>query len=862
MANHAEESGDPGCMACPGEMDALFTTISDGVAIYDAEGRLIRMNAGLRRLLSLDLHPGYATASLESRLSRLRLRDRQGQPMLREQWPHIRALRGEVLTGSEAVTSLVTALDGRDLLLSTSAAPVRDGEGRIVGAVCVTRDATERWRLAEELAARVRQIDAIFDAMPDGLGFFDAQGTVMRFNRAAGDLFATDRREALETLPDAYAVRTLDGAPFPVEDLPLTRALQGEPDRAAEMLVRQADGNEQIISVRAAAWLGPRETLEGVVVVAHDVTALRQAERDAAARASELEAIFEAMTDAVYVNDADGQLLHMNVAARAFTTEGNVPDALRYGGSERTGGTPRGEQGQPLTSEQWPLTRVLGGEVLTGERAVDMLVRTVDGRDRQVSVTGAPVRDDAGHVIRAVTVVRDVTERRRLEQRTHQALDALLRMARTLVLPTGDAGDAAREGRYEIGQRLVALTRDMLGCDRVALAAFDLEAGVQHPVAVAGLSAEHERAWWATVEGAPIANPQVVIDPAILARFFSGEVVVFDMTQPPYSDQPNPFGIRAVLIAPLRVDTGIIGALSLDYGGVDHAYTPEEIALSGAVAQLAALTLERERLRREREEARAAELALRDTNQRMDEFLAIASHELKSPLTGMLGSVQLAQRRLRRLLAQGDRSAGELEAAIAPIAELLRRSEQQIGRQASLIDDLLDVSRIQSGHLELRLERCDLAALARECVEEQRALWPARTLTLETPPSPLVVRADPRRIRQVIANFVSNALKYSASDRPVDVRLQLDGEFARAHVRDYGPGLAPEQQPRIWERYRRVPGVVVQDGSQAGGGGLGLGLFISKTIIEQHGGQVDVESTLGEGSTFWCALPLAPPSGE
>ena len=114
--------------------------------------------------------------------------------------------------------------------------------------------------------------------------------------------------------------------------------------------------------------------------------------------------------------------------------------------------------------------------------------------------------------------------------------------------------------------------------------------------------------------------------------------------------------------------------------------------------------------------------------------------------------------------------------------------------------------------------------------------------------------ADAVRESQVVSNYLSNALKYSEADRPVEVRLEILASQARVSVRDEGAGLSREQQEHIWERFYRVPGVEVQNGS---GVGLGLGLHISRTIIEEQGGHVGVESSPGEGSTFWFTLPLA-----
>ncbi|HEV2405786.1 MAG TPA: ATP-binding protein, partial [Ktedonobacterales bacterium] len=264
---------------------------------------------------------------------------------------------------------------------------------------------------------------------------------------------------------------------------------------------------------------------------------------------------------------------------------------------------------------------------------------------------------------------------------------------------------------------------------------------------------------------------------------------------------------------------------------------------------------------RETEEAlRASELKLQEANRQKDEFLGIASHELRTPLTSITGNVQLAARTLGRLTLEkpSDEAdeAGRLTAeTLARLRLLMERTDRQVGRLDRLVGDLLDVSRISAGKLDMRPEPCDLLDIVRETVEGQRAAWPGRALSIILPRRthlPLVADAD--RIGQVVTNYVTNALKYSEPDRPVTVRVSAAKGQARVEVRDEGPGLTPEQQTQLFERFYRVPGIEQRSGS---GVGLGLGLHICKTIIERHDGQVGVESAPGKGSVFWFSLPLA-----
>jgi signal transduction histidine kinase len=346
-------------------------------------------------------------------------------------------------------------------------------------------------------------------------------------------------------------------------------------------------------------------------------------------------------------------------------------------------------------------------------------------------------------------------------------------------------------------------------------------------------------------------------DPALLAQLQADEVVLLDGTQLPLRALSHPSTARRFLVAPLRVGTQLMGVLTVDHGDAERAYTSVDRALVGAAAKLVALVLERERLLRERAEAQAQEWALREANQRMDEFVSLAAHELKTPLAAIQGFVELAHHHVRWALSQDGMMAREVAARCGVANDMLERAEQRSRHLTRLMNDLLDVSRIQAGHLEMRQDICDLAEIVRTCIDTQRLVWPRRTITLDEPPEAVYIRGDADRIGQVVTNYVTNALKYSAADQPVAVILRLQDTEAYVQVRDQGPGLTVEQQTHIWERYRRVQGVAVQDKTLGAGASLGLGLYISRTIIEQHGGRVGVESTPGTGSTFWFALPLS-----
>ncbi len=592
--------------------------------------------------------------------------------------------------------------------------------------------------------------------------------------------------------------------------------------------------------------------------------AMQRALDQAAEQARELDELLEAMPDAVMVFDRRGGVQRMNSAAHELLGLAANPEFYARPLADRGyRAVVCDEAGQPLPEEQWPFERVLRGEVLMGSDSVDIRYQMPGHPDLQVSVIGAPLRDTQGQITGAVCVIRDVTERRRLDRRTHEALGAMLAMAQALVAPAGGpdaaaeaSGDAAADGTSAVTQRLAALTREVLGCERVAILAVDPQTERIRPLTVTGLAPEQGHIWQEEWH-ATIRLPEIpLLAPA--ARLAPGDVLVLDLTRPPYNEQPNPYGIRNLLIAPMHLGRQLVGLLAVDHGGDAHGYTAHEQALAGGVARLAALVVERERLLREREAAQSQALALEEANRKMNQFLSIASHELKTPVTVIktnLGMIERAYRRQRQLherVGTGSPATSALDAERIHLQA--ERALRGMDRLARLVDDLLDVSRIQAGHLELRRVPCDLREVVREVVAEQREVHPQRTIQLSvTAPSAVWVHADIDRLRQVVINYLTNALKYSPKDRPVTVQVSAQDGTARVAVVDEGPGIAAHEQAQLWELFHRVPGIEVQVGSTIG---LGLGLHICKTIVERHGGQVGVESTVGKGSTFWFTLPL------
>jgi len=579
----------------------------------------------------------------------------------------------------------------------------------------------------------------------------------------------------------------------------------------------------------------------------------QRARAEVVARAAQLETIIETMVDGVFIYDIEGQLVQTNKAARELLSLDELSEVAKQSAPERIEMLKlRDEDGVPLQLDQMPTMRILHGEVLKG---VDVLMQSLDGRNLRINASGAPVYDASHQIIGGVMVVRDVTLRRDIEMRAHDVLNALLNMAEEMVRIPGDASlDGEMRDETTVVRRLVDLTCRVLGCDRVGLVVIDPETEIIRSTTIVGLAAEQEEQW--NRERHKRESSLKNSTSPFIAALRANETLLVNMREAPFDPYWKQFGAHFVLFVPMLLRGQLVGILSLDHGGQDYQYAREEIALAETVAKLSTLVIERERLQREREETRANELALRESRLRMDQFLSMASHELRTPLTTIKGNVQLSKRELKRM-ADRERRADEFDNKIDLIHELLERADSQVGFLNRLISDLLDASRISAGMLRLDIpsKPCNLVDIAWRAVQHQRQLMPKRVVSLDiSAEAKILVMGDAERLEQVITHYLINALKFSAADRPVDLSVDMQGNLARLSVRDGGPGLSLAEQSRIWEQFYRVPGINIQSGSSVG---LGLGLYICRSIIELHNGQVSVSSIPGVGSTFWFTLSLA-----
>jgi signal transduction histidine kinase len=394
------------------------------------------------------------------------------------------------------------------------------------------------------------------------------------------------------------------------------------------------------------------------------------------------------------------------------------------------------------------------------------------------------------------------------------------------VLETANRCARALGSSLELEEAFGAFIRELRGLvpfERTAIVL--VEDDTANTMATAGLGA---------TEVFPPGNADP-IKGSLLERILDGKLLVRrDLAEREYpaDEQLIALGLRSELVAPLMLGARTIGMLSLSRDRVD-AFSEDEIELVALLGRLVATAVQNIRAY-EAERRRVEELAR--LSQLRADFVSLVSHELRSPMAAVIGAARTLQDRWRML------SASQRESFLALIGD-------ETSRLAELVGDVLDTSRIEAGTFSYRFEEVDLGRVVDEAVEAAALAQQDVPVVASVRGRLPAIRGDRARIRQILANLIDNAVKYSPEGGEVRVSAAAGNGAVRIAVRDAGPGIPQEQQGRIFEKFGRV------DVPGASKPGTGLGLFIARSIAEAHGGSLDVSSGAEPGTTFTLTLP-------
>lgn len=748
------------------EKELLATTlasIGDAVIVTDAQGHIMSLNAEAERLL------GWKNADVVHRpLSDVfRIVDEHTRQPAEN--PVNRALREGAVVGLANHTLLI-ARDGREIPIDDSAAPIRQGDGPVLGVALVFRDVTEQ-RAGQRAKARLA---AVVEFSGDAIITKDLYSIIQTWNRGAERLFGYTAEEVIgKPVTILFPEERLNE-----EDAILDKLRRGQAVEHLETIRVAKDGRRIPVSVSISPLKDSDGNITGASKIIHDISAIVAA-RDALIREKEsLATTLASIGDAVIVTDTQSRVTFLNPEAERLTgwsnanAEGRPLSVVFRIVNERT----------RRTTEN-PVEKALRLGTIVGLANHTMLLRE-DGAEFLIDDSAAPIRDNLGSLFGVVLVFRDVTEQRKL---------------------------------YAAREQLAAIVE----YSGEAIATKNLDGIIQT------WNASAEQLFGYTADEIVGKSVTILIPPdrlseedQILSRLRRG-LPAERLETIRLKKDGTPITV-SVTVSPIKDPDGeVIGASKLI----------QDITV-------------RSRLEIQRQQLLAREQSLRAQAEAVarvkDEFLATVSHELRTPLNAILGwSTMLNQ--------------NKLDAATA--SRGIESIERNAKAQAQLIEDLLDVSRIISGKVRLDIKSVILTPIIDEALDAVRPAAEAKSIRLNVSIDPAAeyLRADPARLQQVIWNLLSNSIKFTAAGGEVNVTCRRTASTAEIRVSDTGEGINPKFLPYVFDRFQQADSSVTRRH-----GGLGLGLAITRHLVEMHGGTIEAHSDgEGHGATFIVKLPVA-----
>jgi signal transduction histidine kinase len=712
-------------------------------------------------------------------------------------------------------------------------------------------------------------------AITDLLAVVDAAGHTVFFNGPLEEALGRPLRPDISMAEHSvvYGLYRTDGSRFPPDELPLARALrEGAVVSDVEVVFRKPDGTQVITRWNAAPLRDDAGQIIGAVGTGRDVTEqtlsrhwLQASERRALLLA-ELGTHFSASLDLREVlrrvarstagglgdwcvidltDDTDPTRLRMMAVYHEDLEQLQAMQRLRrrYALS-----TTEGMAGQVLTNREalWvhQVTPDLIEAVATPAEAAlaalmqptALLLLPLIGQGRVLGLLTLAVShpgQDGGFSEDEYALAQEVASRAALAIENAQLYDRARRQVARLTALSAVA--LALSSSLVLEESGPPALSALLAASRTEMAALYVRDpdDALRPVAAVGFA-----------EGVPAPPPGLSDGADSLARrvlptgrpVYSGDGVT--RLSHAARNALLAWGARGFVSLPIISRGTVIGSLVL----LDRAHrrfsAPDLSFLESAASQIA-LSIENARLF---QHTRALLEEVERSNQLKDEFISIASHELRTPLTAVRGYSEML---LRRIRTQPDREA-DLKA--------LETIYTQVDRMNRLIGDLLDASRMTSGHLTLRPQRVDLVAMVRHVVEQQQPLTTQHLFQFSADPPSIPALVDGGRLEQVILNLLNNAVKYSPKGGPIEVSVTAEGTLdagqVRIAMRDHGIGVPPESLPHLFTRFYRA-----DNARQARSTGLGIGLYVSRQIALAHGGDIRAGSPSGGGSIFTVELP-------
>jgi PAS domain S-box-containing protein len=521
--------------------------------------------------------------------------------------------------------------------------------------------------------------------------------------------------------------------------------------------------------------------------------------------------------NAVFMTDVEGTIQYTNPA---------FEKVYKFSSEETIGKTPRILKSGTMPDEQYQhfWTTLLAGETISGE----IINKTKDGRLIPIAATNSPILDESGKIIGFLAVHQDITERKLSEETLKRRNDYLAASSEIgrLVTSTLDLNT--------IFTRTVNLISERFGFYYAAI----------YIIEETGFNAILREATGEAGEKMKAQNYSIVVGSHSLvgkvAESMEPSLVNDTDLESLYIPNPYLLDTRSEVTIPLRIGSRVVGVIDIQSTQV-HAFSNDDLSVLQSLADQVAVAIDN---------ARSYELSqqlikdLREVDQLKSQFLANMSHELRTPLNSIIG--------FSRVILKGiDGPVTDMQQQ--DLTAIYNSGQHLLG----LINDILDLARIEAGKMELNFEEVHLTDMTTSVMSTAKGLVKEKSIQLlqRIPQNMPTVRGDTMRVRQVLLNLISNASKFTDQGSiTVETSVQrgpIGRMEALINVIDTGPGISIEDQKKLFQAFSQVDGSATRKS-----GGSGLGLSICANLVQLHGGRIGVHSVVGQGSTFWFTLPL------
>jgi PAS domain S-box-containing protein len=806
------------------ETEQRFTRLLDTVKEYalfmlDGEGKVMTWNKGAE-----NLH-GWGAYEIIGKPYEILFPEKD-----RKEGRPAKILKAVMSRGNYHEEGWRVRKDGTYFVADIVLTAVKNSEGQVTGFLKFSRDMTQIEH-GEAMVKRLNQRNQlILDTVQEGICGIDEGGRISFVNAAAEKLFGWSFEELVgKNFHDIVHHTKADGSPFPIEECSVYKSLREKESQAGQEIMWAKDGTPLHLEYTSTPVL-ERGEVAGAVIVCRDIGERKNAAAQLQRSKEQLNVILQGVGDGITAVDRKGNIIYANSAAAK---------AIGYSsGEELVGANTRDimtrfevydADGNLLSTEKRTAARALRGETIIGETFRVKALPT--GEERWNVVSSQPVFDARGEVDFVINIFKDITESKKVNDAIHKNQERLRFLAEA-------SASFSKSIHYDetlksLAKSLVPYLGDWCGIDMLREDGSLDRVVVVHADPAKLAFAQEVRKIFPHDPNATTGLAQVLKTgkPEFIPNL-TWEMITATIQDKEKLDIVRKLDLRSIIIVPLIARGKTLGAITLVMSESDRRYTESDLEFADDIASRAALAVDNARLYKESQHA----LALRD------DFLSIASHELKTPVTSVKAFLQALEQRMGKP-EQFDFKKNK---------EYMQLSIKQVDRLSSIINDLLDITRINKGNLEYNFKIMSIGPIVAEVVERMSVSFPSHIIACKLQDLTAKVRVDTLRFEQVLTNLITNAVKYSPPGSVIDVSTYSEGNQIFIAIKDQGMGISEDEQKLIFNRYYRTKDAISSKVS-----GIGIGLYIVSQLIEAHNGTLTVQSSQGRGSTFIISLPKA-----